>query len=80
MESAGIQDLDRMYLEVQLYLPQLLLVGSADLSKMVAADWTVVVIMQHFLKFIENLKLITYFLEAKLKETKHQLLNPRQLA
>ena len=61
LESAGIQDLDRMYLEVQLYLPQLLLVGSADLSKMVAADWTVVVIMQHFLKFIKNFKLITYF-------------------
>ena len=61
LESAEIQDLDRMYLEVQLYLPQLLLVGSADLSKMVAADWTVVVIMQYFLKFIENFKLITYF-------------------
>lgn len=61
LESAGIQDLDRMYLEVQLYLPQLLLVGSADLSKMVAADWTVVVIMQHFLQFIENFKSITYF-------------------
>jgi len=42
---------------------------------MVAADWIMVAIMPHFLEFIENTNGINF--EAKPKETKHRLLNPR---